>query len=91
METWKLPDDDPRRRRRRRRRRQDGRKDRSVGDVTADVGYNPWFRNIRRGLVEDLGLARDCGHAAEARARLGESLMVKVEAANPSLPVEVSP
>lgn len=41
--------------------------------------------------MEDLGLARDCGHAAAARARLGESLMVKVEAANPSLSVEVSP
>ncbi|CAD1479705.1 unnamed protein product [Heterotrigona itama] len=33
----------------------------------------------------DLGLARGCGRAAEARARASESLMVQVEAANPPL------
>lgn len=87
-------EDDSRRGRRGRRERGEGKQEgnRSVRHVTAEVGYIPVSKyEAEEGWMEDLGLARDCGHAAAARARLGESLMVKVEAANPSLSVEVSP
>ncbi|KOX73825.1 hypothetical protein WN51_13903 [Melipona quadrifasciata] len=62
--------------------------DQPEGDLVSRV--QGWASCVRLGSEirskrgrSDLGLARGCGRAAEARARASESLMVQVEAANP--------